>query len=162
MTTSLRGFDFNPLPRKRENLLGNGLSFPEKISIHSLVRGRTALVRIGTAMIVYFNPLPRKRENYVSGGKFNPVSNFNPLPRKRENLQTVITFAPTEYFNPLPRKRENAQPHPGAVLALKISIHSLVRGRTFFCVFFVFLIYISIHSLVRGRTIRPPKLPSAR
>ena len=57
--------DFNPLPRKRENLaIPNDLLKLADISIHSLVRGRTCgngniLAKIAR----HFNPLPRKREN---------------------------------------------------------------------------------------------------
>ena len=66
-------------------------------------------VQIGTATIVYFNPLPRKRENTVVG----------------------MNKASAVHFNPLPRKRENQQPLGTSTNVETISIHSLVRGRTF-------------------------------
>ena len=56
--------DFNPLPRKRENYVAPKVAEQQAtISIHSLVRGRTAERCTKRSRLMYFNPLPRKREN---------------------------------------------------------------------------------------------------
>ena len=145
-------FDFNPLPRKRENCYG----LPKRNRAKN------------------FNPLPRKREN---GGRHTSKSradNFNPLPRKRENSRKLQGRKRLPYFNPLPRKRENCiiatrwislfpfQSTPSQegergsdsdiMLHLIISIHSLARGRTQPRPLFSLPHSISIHSLARGRT----------
>ena len=54
---------------------------------------------------------------------------FNPLPRKRENVAEIDVSAAEIDFNPLPRKRENSLLQAKKTQK-KISIHSLVRGRT--------------------------------
>ena len=58
--------NFNPLPRKRENLCQTSLFPRNNISIHSLARGRTYFCDRNADFCYNFNPLPRKREN---GGK---------------------------------------------------------------------------------------------
>ena len=81
--------------------------------------------------LYYFNPLPRKRENYRTTILANLSKDFNPLPRKRENDVQDISSLMLSHFNPLPRKRENDNLLV-TVVVLRISIHSLVRGRTLF------------------------------
>ena len=103
----------------------------QEISIHSLVRGRTALQRLFGQRKSDFNPLPRKRENPTCGGTSRKSYHFNPLPRKRENFACSDKCC---------RK-------------IKISIHSLVRGRTEKLRKGSIMESISIHSLVRGRTL---------
>ena len=77
---------FNPLPRKRENhLIVKWVHIRSGISIHSLVRGRTAAPETYQTRELYFNPLPRKRENIDNNISKAELLNFNPLPRKREN-----------------------------------------------------------------------------
>ncbi len=56
--------DFNPLPRKRENLTRYAQTLHTRAN---------------------FNPLPRKRENCPLARNKFVESDFNPLPRKREN-----------------------------------------------------------------------------
>ena len=122
------------------------------ISIHSLVRGRTLDWLLRTVRAVDFNPLPRKRENQTDNHQHQSVYNFNPLPRKRENEEQPHYRLFWFYFNPLPRKRENSHSPLISRLAPKISIHSLVRGRTAIIMGRLTADPISIHSLVRGRT----------
>ena len=108
---------------------------------------------------------------------------FNPLPRERENETSIASTISSENFNPLPRERENESVRYNASRSCKISIHSLVRGRTAFkfCKQSAIssisihslvrgrtqnsageqrMLYISIHSLVRGRTIKHSETPS--
>ena len=122
--------DFNPLPRKRENIRQH----------------------IPSAIFWNFNPLPRKRENLYDLRQYQHHRYFNPLPRKRENdirrmcrayaytisihsLARGRTYTRAEIlaikqdFNPLPRKREN-RANGSQKIVRYISIHSLARGRT--------------------------------
>ena len=60
------------------------------ISIHSLVRGRTAVCTKYERPKRYFNPLPRERENGKAEALGVNIDYFNPLPRERENRQLII------------------------------------------------------------------------
>ena len=124
----------------------------------------------------YFNPLPHTRENIVcflswsAPTRFqstpsyegeraakaaweNLVTDFNPLPHTRENSRFPIVAAMSrKYFNPLPHTREN-QASYRLGYRLRISIHSLIRGRTHGHWKESANLDISIHSLIRGRTV---------
>ena len=83
---------------------------------------------------------------------------FNPLPHTRENNMPDVRTGSSYYFNPLPHTRENS----GAIQSLKtdkISIHSLIRGRTKLTEKEWKRLLISIHSLIRGRTLQPQRNP---
>ena len=99
---------FNPLPRERENAVR--ISDGEKVE--------------------EFNPLPRERENGAERKLGRCSVHFNPLPRERENPSLPGGKRRSlSDFNPLPRERENYVPTATGYLQA-ISIHSLVRGRT--------------------------------
>ena len=78
------------------------------ISIHSLIRGRTAFSRSISALSSYFNPLPHTRENVRHNGTFENLGGFQSTPSYEGELSAEAS--------------ESVFP--------KISIHSLIRGRT--------------------------------
>ena len=83
------------------------LKIPDTISIHSLIRGRTGCDRLPIDL----------------------SDNFNPLPHTRENNKNSVLSEDSRYFNPLPHTRENCDDDKLLYLN-NISIHSLIRGRT--------------------------------
>ena len=121
---------FNPLPRKRENDCRTHRIYHLRISIHSLVRGRTLLgENTLSSFKISIHSLVRGRTQFkrnrisnqsisihslVRGRTFSAVllmicgRYFNPLPRKRENRFPIVAATLRRYFNPLPRKRENS------------------------------------------------------
>ena len=105
------------------------LSDAAKISIHSLIRGRTAMCGY-----------------WVGVGNIS----IHSLIRGRTNLYRQA-YRACRYFNPLPHTRENVV-ELCSIGGIIISIHSLIRGRTGGKDCSSFHCYISIHSLIRGRT----------
>ena len=123
------------------------------ISIHSLVRGRTFRSSPTLFHKVISIPSLVRGRTPLKSISASSSPNFNPLPRKRENDIAAPSVGNSLYFNPLPRKRENEN---GGIIpdSNPISIHSLVRGRTWVYTGVTDSQAISIHSLVRGRTQR--------
>ena len=144
------------------------------ISIHSLIRGRTIWANFDFMSASNFNPLPHTRENLIYTLTLTAFTNFNPLPHTRENNVPDECRGDIVNFNPLPHTRENSKKHivfrcDGLFQStpsyegehspvcdkpprIKISIHSLIRGRTPVIVSKKLVCAISIHSLIRGRT----------
>ena len=121
-----------------------------------------------------FNPLPHTRENFLFLRNDNFILRFQSTPSYEGELFAIVRISnTTKNFNPLPHTRENKSP-PRCFGWLRISIHSLIRGRTLFHritkqldrfqstpsyegehKYHTLLLihhYISIHSLIRGRT----------
>ena len=101
------------------------------ISIHSLIRGRTLILRphslpffkfqstpsyegeplsdhSSAFSLSDFNPLPHTRENTRHLHLPQVSLNFNPLPHTRENILIFGCFIKFSHFNPLPHTRENS------------------------------------------------------
>ena len=100
------------------------------ISIHSLIRGRTLILRphslpffkfqstpsyegeplsdhSSAFSLSDFNPLPHTRENTRHLHLPQVSLNFNPLPHTRENRLRQGSIVKVFHFNPLPHTREN-------------------------------------------------------
>ena len=146
----------------------------ERISIHSLIRGRT-VNSSQVAQIKEFQSTPSYEGEQRRKYHGIQLWYFNPLPHTRENTERFWGIVGADNFNPLPHTRENAIPMPTRFTGWQISIHSLIRGRTnktnndavlksfqstpsyegepYTLDFDSISSVISIHSLIRGRTV---------
>ena len=99
----------------------------------------------------YFNPLPHTRENNIDYTAYRQAA-FQSTPSYEGEPCRLGKGTPRKNFNPLPHTRENDfdRDNPQEVY---ISIHSLIRGRTYKPSIDAVDCLISIHSLIRGRTI---------
>ena len=120
------------------------------ISIHSLARGRTS--RIFTLKDVsWFQSTPSQEGERTDMVDTLAKDIFQSTPSQEGEPSMRACSTWFLDFNPLPRKRENDNYH-NLPQTEKISIHSLVRGRTATPSAIEAIQSISIHSLARGRT----------
>ena len=128
--------DFNPLPRKEGDfdLRCNSVCRCH-ISIHSLVKRETATMSVHCANASYFNPLPRKEGDQLPfQNQCSYPAYFNPLPRKEGDLFSLVCRTLIRgHFNPLPRKEGDGFPFSKPAKYNVISIHSLVKRETEYC-----------------------------
>ena len=124
----LRTIYFNPLPHTRENFIKQPKQLKPTISIHSLIRGRTAGQAYGgNSSIISIHSLIRGRTQSSFG--YAGSLAFQSTPSYEGELYCRSDRLLFRYFNPLPHTRENTSVNWHS-LPDSISIHSLIRGRT--------------------------------
>ena len=106
------------------------LTIDSSISIHSLVRGRTRLI-IRPKSTTAFQSTPSQEGEHIVHIFFNVITKFQSTPSQEGEQKPLNVVRPgVAYFNPLPRKRENDDAPVWTDEHLEISIHSLARWRT--------------------------------
>ena len=96
---------FNPLPRKEGDRTASVPVSSFSISIHSLVKRETSILRLPILTGYYFNPLPRKEGDITRQGiqKMRILISIHSLVKRETHDKMHVANFPG-YFNPLPRK----------------------------------------------------------
>ena len=124
--------NFNPLPHTRENQLIRCICYKAR----------------------HFNPLPHTRENARDFYSRNPDAIFQSTPSYEGELLGKFSFISEIKFQSTPSYEGEPDIYMRCYDKKKISIHSLIRGRTRGGYHGLYIELISIHSLIRGRTKR--------
>ena len=122
------------------------------ISIHSLIRGRTSTTEQMVKDIQFQSTPSYEGERLQQLRRGQYYRHFNPLPHTRENRHTQTLLTGWGTFQSTPSYEGEPAQIRTLVCKNLISIHSLIRGRTFSTNDCQTYHNISIHSLIRGRT----------